>query len=373
MNANVGIAERAERLIVVLVGTGLAGLAVPRAVRPGDRAVAARGAIDVTVVQRHGRRRPPVAARRGLMLAALARSASRRRSASRAGWAAVRTACPSRSPARAFRAGADVAGAPATARARSSCARNLRRVLGPDASELRLDALVARGAALLLRATGCETFRLPDDGPRRRARRRMPHWTAPSTSTRRSPAGRGCRRACRTWATGTSPALWFVAARAPVHHGRRAAAAASRCSTGSWPTARAWAWRSCRSPAASGRPPRCWPSGCARAARSCLLADRDLSRTGVEVELLRRAAPGCRPARRCSRPPPAPRCSRSASGSPSDGLGAAGSTRRVELPRTGGCASGSRRRPRRSPTPSPRDRRAPGGLAHAAAALAWPT
>ena len=62
-NATVGIAERAERLIIVLVGTGLTGLAVPRALHAGGRAVAAGRRVD-----RHGgpalRHRVPAVSRR---------------------------------------------------------------------------------------------------------------------------------------------------------------------------------------------------------------------------------------------------------------------------------------------------------------------
>ena len=56
----------------------------------------------------------------------------------------------------------------------------------------------------------------------------------------------------------------------------------SRCTTGSSPTARASAWRCCRTPAAP--PSARWPGGCATGGLVCLVADRDLSASGVEVE-----------------------------------------------------------------------------------------
>ena len=50
MTANVGIAERADRLVAVLVATGLVGLGRP--LRAGRALVAARAGQPVTVVQR---------------------------------------------------------------------------------------------------------------------------------------------------------------------------------------------------------------------------------------------------------------------------------------------------------------------------------
>ena len=76
-----------------------------------------------------------------------------------AGWAALRTV-PEPLSARAFRAGADYA-AVRNGKGAQQLRRNLRRVLGPSASELRLDRLVGDALRSYSRYW-LETFRLPE-------------------------------------------------------------------------------------------------------------------------------------------------------------------------------------------------------------------
>ncbi len=158
LNATVGIAERAERLIIVLVGTGLTGAPFRVPVCPGDRACGCWWrASAITVVQRLVAVYRQSQRRRGLMLADLRGRAVDLGFA--AGWAALRTV-PEPISARAFRAGADYA-AVRNGKGAQQLRRNLRRVLGPDASELRLDRLVGEALRSYSRYW-LETFRLPE-------------------------------------------------------------------------------------------------------------------------------------------------------------------------------------------------------------------
>ena len=114
-------------------------------------------------------------------------------------------------------------------------------------------------------------------------------WSAPSTIGERAAVARaagrrprGGRRAAAQRQLGPRRRLGGAHRRA-AHHGGRAAAARSRCSTGSSRTASGWAWRCCR----CGGGPTCL-GVLARRLRAgrlvCLLADRDLSASGVAVD-----------------------------------------------------------------------------------------
>ena len=286
--------------------TGLAGPARPAGADRG-RAGALAVASTVTVVQRmllvrSQARRPPDGARSPSRAGCAGCPGPPRRPPTGhdvgylAGWRLVRllperrrTRCSAGSPTRSA-AGDGTGVQPAAGQPAPGPARTLVRA--------ELDALTARGGpllpALLVRVVPAARVA----GRRRRTahpdRRRAP----PARRLRARAAGSSSR--CRTWATGTGPApgrappgcrcatvaerlkperLYdeFVAYREHPRHGDPAADRRGR---------RAAAARA---------------SGCAAADWSCLLADRDLSRTGVEVDLCGAPGPDAARARRCSR------------------------------------------------------------------------
>ena len=282
-----------------------------------------------------------------------------------AGWGPC-VPCPSRSrrgrsgPARTTRRCA-------TGRARSSCAATCAGCVGPDASELRLDRLVGEALRSYSRYW-LETFRLPEMDHADVAQAHRP-WSAPNTSTRRSTRGRGFVAALPHLGNWDVAALWLVGARAPVHHSRRAAQAAIAVRP---------VRRLPREPGHGGPGAHRRPAAAHRGARRAARRERGGlpgRRPGPVAHRRRGRAssaspPACRPARRCSRPPPAPRCSPSASGSPSDGW-----AQRVhpplELPPDGRLrdqvAAGTQAL---ADVFADEHRRAPGRLAHAAEAVA---
>ncbi len=194
LTATVGIAERAERLIIVLVGTGLTGLPglhVP--VRAGGRAVDPGRRLDD-----HGRAAsrdgvPAVAgAPAGRCMTVLLTRDPREpmppsgSGTRRAGdWSKP---CRERVSARAFRSAADAATV-RNGRGTQQLRKNLRRVVGPGMSELRMDALVGDALRSYSRYW-LETFRFHGMDARGRRRRSTATAAAASTSTPRSSAAR---------------------------------------------------------------------------------------------------------------------------------------------------------------------------------------
>ena len=216
LSCDVGIVERTERLILVLVGTGFTGLGIPYALHVGAVGAARR--------QRdHGRpalpRRPPGRGRPAPPAVAAAApsavtgagavprstaAADRRRVRRRLarGPAAARAGRPA-----AFdRAGRWAAGR--DGKGVRQLRANLRVVTGGRLTEPELADLTTPGRALLrpLLAGGLPAARAEQRADRRRHRGRRP----------RAPAEGAARRAaawswpCRTAGTGTPPAVWFI-------------------------------------------------------------------------------------------------------------------------------------------------------------------
>ena len=154
MTANVGIAERADRLVAVLAATGLVGLGLPEILLTVVLALLAVASL-VTVVQRMLVGAPP-GPRRGV--SALAERASL--AATALGWYLVRRmpgalGLPHVRPHRRRRRGAVAApGCAAAQQLRAGAAR---------ARAGRADALVREGMRSYLRYW-CDAFRLPDVG-----------------------------------------------------------------------------------------------------------------------------------------------------------------------------------------------------------------
>jgi phosphatidylinositol dimannoside acyltransferase len=194
-----------------------------------------------------------------------------------AGWAALRSV-PEPLSARAFRAGADYA-AVRNGKGAQQLRRNLRRVLGPNASELRLDRLVGDALRSYSRYW-LETFRLPE----------MDHADVLAHTTMVGAEHIDAALARGRGFVGALPHLgnWDVAALWLVAHGHRFTTVAERLQPQSL-FDRFVAYREdlgMEVLALTGgqRPPTEVLAERLRGnAAVCLVADRDLSRTGVEV------------------------------------------------------------------------------------------
>ena len=244
--ATVGIAERAERLIIVLVGTGLTGVPLPRAVRAGDRAVAAGRRLDDH--RRPAASRPctqqskALAASGRLMFDARARARRRprlrRRLVAGQGDAApdVRARASARRPTRPRCA---------TAPARGSCARTCAASSArscPSCGWTRSSATrCARTRATGSRRSGCEAWTTPQS---------RPDVEAELTGSEHLDAalGRGNGVDPRAAALGQLGRRRDLAGRTTAVRSppSPSGSSPSRCSTASSPTARASAWRSSR-------------------------------------------------------------------------------------------------------------------------------
>ena len=219
LSADGGLVERAERLIIALVGTGLHGLGVPYALHValwvlaaasvwtvGQRIVAvyrsARAAAGPTAAADRPARptRPRTRDRPAGRPAGRARASGSPTPSTRprGGWRGrAGRWCGGRVPARAPTSRPAHGGGAAR-----GCARNLARVV-PAAAPAELDALVRAGLRSYARYW-CEMFRLPADGPGRRARRHGPRAERHGAVLRGAAARAAgwCSR-CRTAATGT--------------------------------------------------------------------------------------------------------------------------------------------------------------------------
>ena len=367
--ADVGIAERLERLIIVGVG----GLLTASASTGGCRSalwvlavlsVVTVGQRIVHVVRGQAATRPTVAPSAG----AMRDRAGRARATPPAG-ALVRALPLPVAPAdlpRRRRPGRP----PPRAGHRSGCARNLRQRGRPRAARRRVRRA---GPATALRSYArywLEAFRLPSLS-REQILRRLPAGARRPARRRRRRRHAAAWWRCRTPATGTPPAPGSPPT-AGRHHGRRAAQAGG--GVRAVPRVPRVARHGDRAAdrRASGRRSTCWPTA-ARRRTWCRCSPTATcppaaSRCGSSA-----AAPGCRPARRCSPCAPARRCyvrrmwyepdaprRRSA-------RAAAG----ARAGRRARSTSGSGRSPSGSPTSSPTGIAAhPAGLAHAAAAVA---
>ena len=155
--------------------------------------------------------------------------------------------------------------------------------IGPDGDRKADCATLSRAGDALLRPVLAEVFRLPviaasGSWPgmrfqRPNRRRCSPTWRRPGRDRRAAAHGQlGCRPA-----PGSSPAGPGSSPPSP------SGSSPSRCTSGSSRSGRAWAWRCCPPPAAAAGS-ACWPSGCAAGGLVCLLADRDVTGGGIEVE-----------------------------------------------------------------------------------------
>ena len=249
--------------------------------------------------------------------------------------------------------------------------KNLRRVVGPNVSELRMDQLVGDALRSYSRYW-LETFRLPkmDIAERGRAGR-LRRRSGASTSTTAVDAGQG--RHPRAAAPGQLGRRRRLAGR--PQHGPFATVAerlkpeslfdrfvAYRESLGFEVLALTGGDR--------GRRSQFSPSGCEANKVICLLADRDLSRNGIEVDFFGEP----------TRMPGGPAMFAARTGAallpvslwftPDGGWGQRINSP-VVLPDAIAARPGRARRPKRWPTRfAERHRRAPGRLAHAAEALA---
>ena len=194
-----------------------------------------------------------------------------------AGWTALRTV-PEPLSARAFRAGADYA-AVRNGKGAQQLRRNMRRVLGPDASELRLDRLVGDALRSYSRYW-LETFRLPEmDHPDVLRRTTMVGAEHLDEALAR---GRGFVAALPHLGNWDVAALWLVG------HGHRFTTVAERLQPQSL-FDRFVAYRESLGMevlALTGgqRPPtEVLAERLAANGAVCLVADRDISHTGVEV------------------------------------------------------------------------------------------
>ena len=213
MTCNVGIAERAERLMIVGVGGLLTGFGVTYGLESSLWLLAA-----VSIVTSGQRMATCTGRTRTAAPDASGGAASTRDRAVeldlRAGWR-WSARCPGRAAWRSFRP-APTAPPAAAARVRPGSRANLRRVVGPDVPEAEFDELVTRGLRSYARYW-LEAFRLP-----------------------------ALSRASRTW-TGST---W----------------AATTCSPPTWRPAGARWWR-CRTPATGTRPAPGWPPRAGRSPR----------------------------------------------------------------------------------------------------------
>ena len=156
---------------------------------------------------------------------------------------------------------------------------NLARVV-PDAGPERLAELSKAGMRSYMRYW-MESFRLPTwSAERVRDSVEIKDSHHPDGRHRLRP--RSHPRAAAPGELGPRRRLGHPHPGRALHDRRRAAQAGDRCTTGSSPTARASAWRCCRTRAAPPSAP--WPGGCGQGGLVCLVADRDLSANGVEVK-----------------------------------------------------------------------------------------
>ena len=286
MTANVGITERADRLVAILVATGLDGLGVPyiQAAALWLLAVGSTVTVGQRVARRAAARRSPRPRRDGT------RCASRLTYRLYAGgWALVRR-LPERPAYGLFDLIADlVVAAPGRggdAGWRPTCAR-----ARPDGRPRpSCGRCPGPGMRSYLRYW-CDAFRLPD-WSRDRVVSSVRVDRRGATCAPAPGRGRAAWSApCRTWATGTTPApgpsltgvpVITVAERLQPERALRPVRGLPRGPRHGGPAAD-------RRRAGRARRPR--PRGCAPAGWCRLLADRDLRASGVEVELLRRADP----------------------------------------------------------------------------------
>ena len=211
MTANVGIAERADRLVAVLVATGLVGLGLPEVVLAvvlapaGPRQPGHRGAADA-------RRAPPGPRRRGVSRASAERGLARPRATASAG--ASCAGCPARARPTARSTHRRRRLAPRRRRACGGCGPTTPGC-APSSAPAALDALVREGMRSYLRYW-CDAFRLPDWSPERAGRSTV--RTEGDGPVREAAGDRRAARSCSsaTWATGTSPAPGRPPQLAPV-------------------------------------------------------------------------------------------------------------------------------------------------------------
>ena len=224
--ANVGIAERTERLIIVLVGAGLTGAPFHVPFLQAIALWALVGLSDLHGRAAAGHRTGSRSASTGRRRADVRRGA---RSGSPVAWSTSATPPAGAGPGGArravaprFQAVADAATVRNGGGARQLRA-NLRRVVGPELPELRDGRPGRRRAALVLPLLAGDVP-AAEDGQARHRRARRHATTAPSTSPRRSTGqGRGGGAA----AHGQLGRRRHLAGRAHrlVHHGRGAAQA----------------------------------------------------------------------------------------------------------------------------------------------------
>ncbi|HEV7192869.1 MAG TPA: phosphatidylinositol mannoside acyltransferase [Jatrophihabitantaceae bacterium] len=203
-----------------------------------------------------------------------------------AGWGLVK-ALPRRMSERAFRAGADAAVVRNGAGAQQ-LRKNLRRVVGPEVSELRLDQLVGDALRSYSRYW-LETFRLPkmDHGAIARTAERGTHGSEHIDAA--IERGKGVIIALPHMGNWDVAALWLI------HHGLPFTTVAERLKPESLYD-RFVAYREGLGmevlPLTGGaRPPAEVLAERLAANRAiCLLADRDLSRNGIEVQFFGEAA-----------------------------------------------------------------------------------
>ena len=197
-----------------------------------------------------------------------------------AGWGALKTV-PEVMSARAFRAAADAA-AVRNGPAARQLRRNLRRVVGPEVSELRMDALVGEALRSYARYW-LETFRLPKMDHAEVARRAEQHTDGIEHIDEAMARGKGMILALPHMGNWDAAAIWLV------HHGVPFTTVAERLQPESL-FDRFVAYRESLGMevlALTGgqRPPVDVLAERLRAGKAiCLVADRDLSRNGVEVQ-----------------------------------------------------------------------------------------
>ena len=326
MTANVGIAERADRLLVALVATFLVGLGVSVVVldrRPRDCCPSPASSPSCSGCWRSVARRWPRTGRRTSTPLACRRREPRRDDLATGGLRALAARRPARASSTTRRAGWRRPGRPSAcgrgsrpyARCRrpprtgcSTSSRTCRRAAAarvstgsvpnyarvrPELGDRELDALVQAGMRSYMRYY-CDSFRLVRPLPGRAGGGR-PHGSATNRCARPLAAGAGCVVFLgHTRQLGLRRRLVLGAPRSG-HHGRRAAGAG-----GGLPRLRRVPGvardddhpahrrrRPVRRPEAAHRP---------RGAFVALLADRDLTHNGVEVDLFghraRMAGPG---------------------------------------------------------------------------------
>ena len=190
-------------------------------------------------------------------------------------------AVPQGVSARAFRAAADAA-AVRNRKGTRQLRKNLRRVVGPGVSELRLDRLVGDSLRSYSRYW-LETFRLPKMDHREVAARLDANAQGTEHLDAAMAAGKGAIIVLPHMGNWDVSGLWFVERGFPF------TTVAERLEPASLYD-RFVAYRESLGmevlALTGGERPRwrCWPSGCAPVAAVCLVADRDLSRNGIEVQ-----------------------------------------------------------------------------------------